>query len=377
MLTNYIKQKLKTFLAKVILPIVYKFYCKESVINGLVVFADSNNNQLPYSMEVMYKKMKANGFKIRIFCRDFSECSMFGIIKYMLKFMEIYARAEYVFICNYFLPVNSCNKRKETTVVQLWHSCGLLKKFAYDAKEDISKYYKGSVTKNIDLITVSSDACVNVWQKALRLRGGERTIVKAVGVSRTDVFFDERFNRSCKKEFYEKYPQYKDKKILLWAPTFRGTAADGKTEGIKQIMELSRRLGSDWAVIIKLHPHSKENVSNCDMPCYKLFPCVDLLISDYSSLIFEFAFFRKPIVIFAPDRKKYENDRGLYIRLEEISGEVAEDVDSLEKLVKERYEQSKFPDKEYYEKFDKLLSKHCGACDGNAAQKILDAINCI
>lgn len=94
-----------------------------------------------------------------------------------------------------------------------------LKKFGYDSEEDISSHFKGSVTRNFDLITVSSKECVKAFVSAFRLK---EDIVKPLGVSRTDVFFDESYNEQCRREFFERYPDYKGKKIVLYAPTFRG-----------------------------------------------------------------------------------------------------------------------------------------------------------
>lgn len=88
-------------------------------------------------------------------------------------------------------------------MIQLWHSCGALKKFGYDSEEDISSHFKGSVTRNFDLITVSSKECVKAFVSAFRLK---EDIVKPLGVSRTDVFFDESYNEQCRREFLRDIP---------------------------------------------------------------------------------------------------------------------------------------------------------------------------
>ena len=90
----------------------------------------------------------------------------------MKSFMKGYAAAGYVYICSYFLPVSSCKKREETKVIQLWHSGGLLKKMGYDTGDDIPKYYKGNVTRNYDLVTVSSEVCIPVWERHWDFRKG-------------------------------------------------------------------------------------------------------------------------------------------------------------------------------------------------------------
>ena len=117
------------------------------------------------------------------------------MLKFMRAFMKRYAVARGLVICNYFVPAHACRKRSETLAVQLWHSCGALKKFGYSTPDDIPPSYKGSVSRNIDLVTVSSPACVPVFEEAFRLKKG---VAQALGVCRTDVFFDGEYaEKSC------------------------------------------------------------------------------------------------------------------------------------------------------------------------------------
>lgn len=366
-----LRQKIKTILHKCFLPMVYNFYRFRRLEPRKVIFADSNTETLPDSMREVYEKLRQEGYDIRLHFCNFQTCGLTGMLSYLYKFMKDYATAGCVFICNYFVPVTSCRKREETEVVQLWHSCGLLKKFAYDTEEDISPHYHGNVTKNISLITVSAPACVPVFQDALHLKGKDRGIVQALGVSRTDVFFRDSYNRRCKEVFWEKYPQWRNKKIVVWAPTFRGTAADPRIVGEQEILRLGNKLGEEWAVVIKLHPKLKENFSNCDLPTAQLFACTDVLISDYSSLIFEYGFYRKPIVLYVPDLEEYEEKRGFYIDMKEIPGSIVTDGKELAQAVLEEHERAQKRTEEENRIWDHFIERHCGACDGHATDRIL------
>ena len=102
-----------------------------------------------------------------------------------------------MFICDNFLPVSSCEKRAETTVVQLWHSGGLLKKSGYDQPYSVPKYYKGNVFANYDLLTVSAQPCVSVFTSMMRQSEG---VVQATGVSRTDMYYNSKFLQNCKRD---------------------------------------------------------------------------------------------------------------------------------------------------------------------------------
>lgn len=366
----FLKQKVKEILNKCVLPGVYKLYSSKPIKSKKVIFADTNTDVVPDSMYEVYEKLLSQDYEIINYCMNFSKCSSSKIFKYMLSFMKDYATARCVFICNYNVPVTSCNKREGTEVVQLWHSCGLLKKFAYDTEEDISPFYHGNVTRNISLITVSSQACVPVFTNALHINQ-KLDIVKAIGVSRTDRFFSQEFIKKCKTLFYEKYPQCKNKKTILWAPTFRGTASNPELVGERDICNLSNALGEDYIILIKLHPHLQSTLNNCDFPTYMLYACIDIIISDYSSLIFEYAFFRKPIIIFAPDYDEYIKKRGLYIDINEIPGKIVKCSDGLKIAVLDVLNNTS---NNYQEEYDKFLKKHCGACDGNSTKRILDYV---
>lgn len=362
-----IKQYVKTVLQKTLLPLCYNFSKKKEIDSELVILADSNCGETPESMVLMRDELLKRGYKVKEMYLDFSVSGIGSVMKFMTGFMKSYANARAVFICNYFVPVTACKKRKETTVVQLWHGCGCLKKFGYDSPDDISSHYKGNAAGNFDIVTVSGQACVKPFQSAFRLPDGK---VRSVGVSRTDMFFKEGFAKDCKREFYERYPQYRGRKILLYAPTFRGNASEAYCVGDKYIAELSQKLGNGWAVIIKMHPRLKNGMTNCDMDTGRLFPVADLLVTDYSSLIFEYSLFGKPVVLFAPDLKEYSGKRSFYLDYEkEMYGETVTDADQLYHAVL-RAEQSFDP-----HKAAEFAGKYMSACDGRSSERIADLID--
>ncbi|MCD7815095.1 MAG: CDP-glycerol glycerophosphotransferase family protein, partial [Lachnospiraceae bacterium] len=346
---------MKMLLQNVLLPLIYRLYCRRPVESGLVLFADAHHDAIPFSMRRMYetvqemaadaptpekrtdrsgssvsgggreafpdgnRQMRGNAedavrAKIRVetFVADFDRLSFPAMAKYLLRFMRRYAAAEYVFICDYFLPVSSCRKRPETKVVQLWHSCGLMKKIAYDTGEDIPKGYHGSMFDNYSYLTLSAESCIPVHERALRL---PREHIFATGISRTDDYFDKIWNARCRESFYKKHPQAAGRRVAVWAPTFRGNAARPRLEGLEAIRQIAEETRDEWFFIIKAHPHidRHERISNSEIPTEELFPVADVLITDYSSVLFDYLLYRKPLVLFAPDLEEYERTRGFYI----------------------------------------------------------------
>lgn len=356
----------------IILPLVYFFYRIKPLNKGLVVFADAHHDVCPVSMTEVLKRFTGdNDFQVVEFYHDFGKCGSFRSLSYSVKFMKLYAKAEFVFICDNFLPVSACKKRKDTHVIQLWHGCGAFKKFGYDTAGDIPKYYKGNVYKNYDIVTVSSSECIKPFSSAMKL---DESIFKPIGISRTDIFFDDEFINDSKELFYKENPNAKGKKVVLWAPTFRGNPSNPYSVGDEAVMKLASELfeSDKWYLVTKSHPHMKKPVAQqteSDLPTKMIFACADLLITDYSSVIYEYALFKKPILIFAPDLENYKVQRGFYLNIEALPAKIVENpkelnLESVEDAV------LNFSEKET----NLFLEKYMTACDGHATDRIVNLV---
>ena len=368
-----LKQYLKMILQNILLPVIYGFYRRRPIRKGSVLFADAHHQEMPFSMKRMYEAVKEKEDQgrcsVTLFVQDTGKMAFGKMVSYLFSFMKQYATAEYVFICDYFLPVAACKKREETTVVQLWHSCGLMKKIAYDTGQDIPKNYRGNMFGNYSLLTLSAKICVPVHARALKIPADR---IRDTGVSRTDCYFDTSWNERCRNGFYEKYPQAKGKKILLWAPTFRGNAAMPRLEGLEEVKAAAKRLGPDWYLIIKTHPHVDAHgmVSNCSIPSEELLPVADVLITDYSSILFDYLIYRKASVLFAPDLRQYEENRGFYLDYRSIPFPVAETGEELTESLKSAEQWQR----KHREEIEQFAQKYTGACDGRATGRILKLI---
>lgn len=361
----FVKQLIKMFSQTVILPLCYSLCKHKKVDERLVVFADAHNHKMPYSMKLLYRKFKAEGYKVVCLFSDYGHDSFLTTFMNMLRFTGLYAQAKCVVICDYFLPVSAPKKKPETKVVQLWHACGIFKRFGYEAQDDIPKYYKVKVIKNYDLVTVSSPACVGAYERSMKLEEG---IVRPTGVSRTDIYFREKYREKCRQKLYERYPEARGKKLAVWAPTFRGNATLPYLAGKEDVLRLRSQLPEDWYLLIRLHPHFHDTEISCDIPTEELLPVTDVLISDYSAVIFEYSLFEKPLVLFAPDYDTYGSKRGFYIDYKSLPGRIVTDKNALAAAITEEY--STF-DKERMSCF---REKYMSACDGKATERIFKTI---
>ncbi len=330
-----------------------------------IVLADSHHETLPFSLRKVKEELIRRGYEPAEYVYDGGRLGDLRSLGKALGFMRLFARARAVFICDNFLPVSSCRKTEGTEVIQLWHSCGLLKKFGYDTPDDIPAYYRGDVYRNYDLVTVSADCVMGPVAGAMRQPEG---VVRATGVSRTDAYYDRAWREECRERFFRLHPEAEGKKVVLWAPTFRGTAAEPVLAGEAEIRELGKELGEEFCLLTCAHPHldRRGSVSDCGMPTEEALCAADLLISDYSSIIFDWLFFRRPFVLFAPDLEEYERDRGFYVPYGSLSPHTVTDPALLKETVLRAMEDR---DGTW---LDRLFETYDGACDGASTARILD-----
>lgn len=368
-----VRQISKSIIQNWILPVAY-FLAKlrHPGEKTLYVFADAHHTEIPFSLEAMHDYVVSLGITPVCHFYDYTHEGSVRSLIHAISFMDILARAKYVFICDTFVPVSSGTKAEGTKIVQLCHFSGPFKKIGYATEDDIPGYYKGNVFKNYDLVTASSEEYVPLLTHAMRQKPG---VVRALGVSRSDVYYDEAWVSRCREEFYREYPDAREKKILLWAPTFRGKAAAPNSLDNEAILTLQEKLGPDWLIIIKHHPHDDavatdpRHRSNCSIGTERILPVVDLFITDYSTMVLDYLAYDKPFVLYAPDVEEYGRTRGFFIDYRSITKNMTTDAAELEDLVKTVYRQWLEGDRE---EIYRCRERFTAACDGKATRRILD-----
>lgn len=376
------KKRIKQFIRNVVkdriqawvLPAAYSIAkLRHSGEKTLYVFADAHHTRLPFSLAAMYNAVESKGIVPVCHFYDYTHEGALRSLLHAISFMDTLAQAKYVFICDTFLPVSSGKKAEGTKVVQLCHFSGPFKKIGYATEDDVPKYYRGNVFANYDLVTVSSDLYVPLLTQAMKQPKG---VVQALGVSRSDVYFDNAWVARCKENFFAKYPTARSKKIVLWAPTFRGEAASPDTLDNEAFAKLQSKLGEDWLVLIKHHPHDDAVAkdpryrSNCRISTEQLLPVVDILITDYSTVVLDYLIFDKPFILYAPDLEAYEQKRGFFIPYHSITKNIITgDASQLDVMIKAVYQQWQRGDREA---INNCKDMFISACDGKVTQRILD-----
>lgn len=365
-----VKQIIKMIFQQVILPVIYNIYAVKPVIPNTVILADAHHDEIPFSMlAIKDELMQHPELQITELYWNNSSCSVLGIFRNMACFMKKYATVETVIICDNFLPAASCRKRKGTSVIQLWHACGAFKKFGYDTSADIPSYYKGNVLANCDLVTVSSQICVKPFSSAMRL---PEKAVRPVGVSRTDLYFNDTFNQACRNQFFSQYPNAQGKKIVLWVPTFRGNPGIASVKGLDDILHARDQLKDTHYFIIKLHPHTQAHIegTNCSISSEELLPVADVVITDYSSILFDAMIYKHPLVLFVPDLDEYLDNRGFYLDYNTLPGLRAQNLEQLLQILTDEDLLHSSVNKVYTDFYDKYMA----SCDGHSTKRIINYI---
>lgn len=304
-----------------------------------------------------------------------------GRLQYLKKSLAMakeLASAKYVFINDGSNIFSAVPMRKETVVIQTWHACGAFKKWGFSTAEKIFGASRKELLRypnynNISYVTVSSPEVVWAYEEAM---GIDRSKILPIGNSRTDIYYDKSFVMNALKKIRKLYPAAENKKIIFYAPTFRGRVATAQAPDALDIPLLFKALHDKYVLIIKHHPFVKERPVIEDK--YKDFAidmtklaeteeliCAsDICITDYSSLVFEYSLMDKPIIFYCYDIEDYYDWRGFYYPFEEfVPGPIVKTSEELVQCVKniQSYDLSRV--KTFKERF-------MNSCDGHATERL-------
>ncbi|MEC1586075.1 CDP-glycerol glycerophosphotransferase family protein [Bacillus spizizenii] len=223
---------------------------------------------------------------------------------------------------NYFVATTVLTYKKNIECIQVWHANGAFKRFGLQdvtiknrTKSDIERFKK--VYKSFDKIVVGSEKMADIFSESFALK---HDCFLRFGVPLTDQYFSQLKEKSIYKTKFE------SKKIILYAPTFRDNNFGSVSLPFSE-KELKIDLKGNYVLLVKLHPVMRKlailpesdwiiDVSHENLS--ELIQASDLLISDYSSVPFEFALLDKPILFYTYDMEAYDKTRGLIKNFSEI-----------------------------------------------------------
>lgn len=264
-------------------------------------------------------------------------------------------------------------KKDGQIFIQLWHATGAGKHFGKDGGitfAPIDRLYH----RDYDLVAVSGEASRVAFASAFDIPVDK---LQAVGVSRTDVFFDDEKISQAHKNVLSKHPELEGKEVILYMPTFRDVLGLGRKyfRPALDFRKLSKELLPNQIFVIKPHPVMTEPILNetfsnilelRDVGTNDIMIASDLMVTDYSSAFFEYALLKKPVVFFCYDYDEY--DRDFYIDFEhELPGDILKTQEELFEYLR----RGEHPILENYEAFYK---RFMGGCDGHSTERIVRII---
>lgn len=252
-------------------------------------------------------------------------------------------------LCTAGFWVDNCRKgerckRKNQYYLQTWHGFAL-KRIEADAAEVLDPVYiRGCKqdSKQCDLIVSGSTFMSSLYRNAFWYDGE----IAEFGTPRNDVFFapQPQLCRKVRRQF--ELPE--SQRLVLYAPTFRADhSVDAyRLEAQGLLDACGRRFGGSWSLLIRLHPNiaslskelfpydGKRILDATGYPDMQELLCAcDMLLTDYSSCMFDFALSGKPCLRFALDVDAYRQDRGFYFPLDEIPFPLADSNDALQQAI--------------------------------------------
>jgi CDP-ribitol ribitolphosphotransferase len=288
------------------------------------------------------------------------------------------ATSQFVLMDNIFLPMAYLKFSKKVRVIQLWHGTGTIKRFGQDVNTGRLKLLEKRVNNRVTHLIVNSEITENEYAQAFGIESGR---IFTYGLPRTDLFFNKEKMEERKSKFYKQYPQLAGKKLILYAPTFRDQEKDNPKLALNPEL-LCSRLPKDFILLLRLHPYvmelykkhntvlNEENVIS--MSSYPdvntLLLVADCLITDYSSVIFEYCLLQRPMIFYAYDLDEFsDRGRGFYQPYEKyVPGPIARETQEIADLLnKSQFDYDKIRD------FVKLNYKYL---DGKAAERIYEHI---
>lgn len=297
-----------------------------------------------------------------------------GKLAYALRLvrgMYLLRTSRLVVVDNAYLPIHVAPHRAATQVVQVWHAEGALKRFGMDAVHPPDEPERTFLHRNYDWVVTSGEASRDAWSRALRT---PLPNVLALGSPRTDFFFDATAMAEARAEILASYPALAGRRVLLYAPTFRGRGKGKRPSAGLDAARLRAALPASDALVLKTHPNLDRRLVSTDgfdviadqrLELNDLLAAADVLITDYSSSIFDAALLRLRLLLVVPDLATYERDPGLYLdyRTEMIGTQVVDTDGALEALLEDRFDLTPY---------DGFIARHLGASDGDASARFVE-----
>nr|WP_026575887.1 CDP-glycerol glycerophosphotransferase family protein [Bacillus sp. UNC438CL73TsuS30] len=360
---------------------------------NLIIFESFLGKQYSCNPRAIYEYLKNHHPEYKMvwsvdprFEKGFIDKKVPYAIRFSFKWLFLMARAKF-WVTNSRMPL-WIPKPKNTIYLQTWHGTPL-KKLANDMREVLmpgttTEKYKQNFyieSRNWDYLISPNGYSTEIFKRAFQF---DKEVIES-GYPRNDIFYkQERYQIA--REFKQIHGIPDDKKIILYAPTWRDNQyyqiGKYKFELHLDLDKLNKELGNEYIIILRMHYLVAENFN---LESYKgfaydfskhediqeLYLISDLLITDYSSVFFDYANLKRPMIFFTYDLDEYKEDiRGFYFDFEKKApGPLVKTTDEVIIAIKNMGK-----DQISTEKFNEFYQRFCYLEDGYAAERVVKEV---
>ena len=322
---------------------------------------------------------------------EFKDNARVSFVKHKSReYYEVLETSEYLFN-NATFPTEFI-KRSEQTYVNVWHGTPL-KKMGYDVEggaADARNVLRNFMSADY-LVSQNSFMTEQMYLKGYKLNNVYEGAIIEEGYPRSDSMFGKDAGCAARRVLREKGIETEGKKVLLYAPTWRGDSFYKPDADAARLKSTLQKLQSNaelqgWVVLLKAHqvvfdqlvddPEITKFLVPNDVPANEALAITDLLVSDYSSIFVDYLATGRPIAFHIPDADSYADSRGLYMEVSELPGPVSTSTDELlghvETIIGDGGLEAGFAVEG--QRYAKLSAELTPRDDGEASARIIDIV---
>lgn len=304
------------------LNVFYKIIRFFRLNNNTILFMTENSDKLTGNLRYLYEHIDKTKYRVLIYSKY--KYAKKGSFLELFKATYFIGKSDIIFLDNYVQILTHVNLDKRVKLIQLWHAGVGFKSVGYArfGLEGSPHPYK-SCHRKYTSIVVDDEKLIDIYQEVF---GCKKDIIHPFGNPRISDYFDKEVISNVCSKMFSLNSNLKDKKTILFAPTYRGKDASSAHYDFDNI-DLNK-IGkfckdNDFLFIIKLHPFIREKV---DIPTqYReyildyseedindIIYISDIMITDYSSCAYEFSLFDRPLIFYRYDKTMYEYLRPMH-----------------------------------------------------------------
>lgn len=282
------------------------------------------------------------------------------------------------------------SKKDEQVLLNTWHGTPL-KTMGFDIPGGGSSI--GNTLRNFlmdDFLLSSNSLMTKMYKKAYKLDNIYEGTIIETGYPRCDTLY-----KTDKKEFCDKLNSWginvdANRKIVLYAPTWKGVKFGDPNTDISKDLQFIEKMyeyldPSEYQVLFKPHQAVYKRMLELNLSVDKCIPAyvdaneilsiTDILISDYSSIFFDFLVTRRPILFYIPDLEEYQEERGLYYSVESLPGPITADREKIGEWLKEISENIDSYKKQFkYENYENAVNIFVSKEDGKVCERVVNRV---